>query len=150
MQVLEEHSLLEVASWSDGVVLGVQAVASTNALASREEEVGQLQQQVQQADCQVVNLQQAQASIAADASAKAVKLAHLEGAATHTCRLLSIHLSKSTDPMLLLGTEAPMVLPHSLDPFFLLFFLCIRSKACCIALGSKGVCGNLPNHADDQ
>lgn len=46
--------------------------------------MGQLQEQVQQADCQVANLQQAQASIAADAAAKASKLAHLEGAATCT------------------------------------------------------------------
>lgn len=69
----------------------MQAEASTSALASREEQVGQLQEQVQQADCQVADLQQAQASIAADAAAKASKLAHLEGAATCTCWLLCIY-----------------------------------------------------------
>lgn len=78
--------------------MGVQAEASTSALASREEQVGQLQEQVQQADCQVAHLQQAQASIAADAAAKASKLAHLEGAATCTCRLLYIHVSEKASP----------------------------------------------------
>ena len=39
----------------------------------------QLQGQLQQADAQVASLQEAQASMAADAAAKAGKLAHLEG-----------------------------------------------------------------------
>ncbi|KAL3132444.1 Nucleolar protein 58 [Trebouxia sp. C0010 RCD-2024] len=56
-----------------------EAEASTSMLASREEQVGQLQEQLQQADCQVETLQQAQAGLAADTAAKAAKLAHLEG-----------------------------------------------------------------------
>lgn len=75
-----------------GPCVHMQAEASTSALASREEQVGQLQEQVQQADCQVADLQQAQARTAADAAAKASKLAHLEGAATCTCWLLCIRL----------------------------------------------------------
>lgn len=61
------------------VCVCVQAEASTSMLASREEQVGQLQEQLQQADCQVETLQQAQAGLAADTAAKAAKLAHLEG-----------------------------------------------------------------------
>ena len=66
----------------------MQAEASTSALASTEEQVGQLQEQVQQADSQVANLQQAQASLAADAATKASKLAHLEGAEPHVLAVL--------------------------------------------------------------
>ena len=87
----------------------MQAEASTRALASREEQVGQLQEQVQQADCQVANLQQAQASIAADAAAKASKLAHLEGACSSH---LSTHLSENSSHRLL-GTEAPIAMHYS-------------------------------------
>jgi len=58
----------------------LQAEVCSSALASREEEAAQLRQQLQQAESQVVTLQEAQAAMAADAAAKAGKLAHLEGA----------------------------------------------------------------------
>ncbi len=58
----------------------LQAEAGSSALATKEEEAAQLQQQLQQAESQVVTLQEAQAAMAADAAAKAGKLAHLEGA----------------------------------------------------------------------
>lgn len=105
----------------------MQAEASTSALAFREEQVGQLQEQVQQADCQVAHLQQAQSSIAADAAAKASKLAHLEGAAICDCWLVRTPLSENSSPRLLLGTEALIVMPHSNDSFLGLFLLWTRS-----------------------
>ena len=62
-------------------MLLVQAEVSTSALASRQEHVVQLQEQLQQADSRVAALQQTQASMAANAAAKAARLAHLEGTA---------------------------------------------------------------------
>ena len=62
------------------VLLPLQAEAGSSALAVREEEAAQLQQQLQQAEGQVGALQEAQATMAAEAAAKAAKLAHLEGA----------------------------------------------------------------------
>ena len=62
------------------VLLSLQAEAGSSALATREEEAAQLQQQLQQAEGHVVALQEAQATMAAEAAAKAAKLAHLEGA----------------------------------------------------------------------
>ena len=70
----------------------MQAEASTSALASRQEHVVQLQEQLQQADSQVAALQQSQASMAADAAAKASKLAHLEGTAASAWSLSSPRL----------------------------------------------------------
>lgn len=58
----------------------LQAEAGSSALASKDKEAAHLQQQLQQAESQVVTLQEAQAAMAADAAAKAGKLAHLEGA----------------------------------------------------------------------
>lgn len=101
-------------------VMCVQAEASTSALASREEQVGQLQEQLQQADCQVENLQQAQASLAADAAAKASKLAHLEGAVSCICCLLAVPTSMM--PPMQIGValnpppQAPLATSTSMVP----------------------------------
>ena len=57
----------------------LQTQAGSSALTAREEEAAQLQEQLQQAEGQVFSLQEAQATMTADAAAKAAKLAHLEG-----------------------------------------------------------------------
>ncbi|DBA96427.1 TPA: Nucleolar protein 58, variant 2 [Trebouxia sp. C0004] len=74
----EVESALQTAL-QDKQRLRQEAEAGSSALATKEEEAAQLQQQLQQAESQEVTLQEAQAAMAADAAAKAGKLAHLEG-----------------------------------------------------------------------
>lgn len=82
------------------ILLSLQAEAGSSALAMREEEAAQHQQQLQQAEGHVVALQEAQATMAAEAAAKAAKLAHLEGASA--LKPVTMLLLTSSFPLLIL------------------------------------------------